>query len=175
MPALTRAMAAAFLLVLTAGCGGGQKEQRTLDTRPLEESRAFEIISKMMQERGFKPVRDVEVELTNQVRFPCDLRAEGQAFCVEFLTDPDRLEIGMVPPPAAGSRLHVLSARTVSNDPSAATEPIYVFFIDDRKFVYQYNPTSDNRADITYQEIESRLDRDVSDFLSWYESYRMKK
>ncbi|MDD5309479.1 MAG: hypothetical protein PHU25_19350 [Deltaproteobacteria bacterium] len=175
MPALIRAMAAALLLFSAAGCGGGQKEQKTLDTRPLEESRAFEIISQMMQERGFKAVRDVQIELSNQVRFPCDLRAEGQAFCIEYLTDRDRLDIGMVPPPAVGSRLHVLSARTISDDPSVAIEPIYVFFIDDRKFVYQYNPTSDNRADITYQEVESRLRRDVSDFLSWYDSYRVKK
>jgi hypothetical protein len=64
----------------------------------------------------------------------------------------------------------VIPGRVVSPDPNVQGEPIYIFFIDNRKYEYQYNPTSEARADVTYLEVDSRLRRDVADFLSWYES-----
>jgi hypothetical protein len=85
---------------------------------------------------------------------------------VEYLTAEDRRRIGEIPPPAEGSRLHVLNGRAVSAD--NVPSRVYVLFIDDRKFVYHSNPNSEVRADVTIQEVDSRLRRDIDDFLSWY-------
>ena len=63
-------------------------------------------------------------------------------------------------------------AKVVAEDPNAQGEPIYVYFIDERKYVYHYNPTSEVRADVTYLEVDSRMRRDLADFLSWYETQR---
>jgi hypothetical protein len=159
-----------LLVALATGCGGRQDARIQLDTRPLEEHRALEIIQETLGERQFLAQKDVDIELGNKVRFSCDLRAQNEQIAIEFLTGQDRLEIGQLPPPAPGSRLHVLAATTVPKQAGQSPERVYVFLIDERKFVYQYNPTSELRADVTYLEVDSRLRRDLADFLSWYET-----
>ena len=93
---------------------------------------------------------------------------------MKYLTEADRKLLGPIPDPAPGSRLHVLLAYT-EPDADGKREPVYVFFIDDRKFVYHFNPTSDRRANVTFVEVDARLRRDLADFLSWYESAVVKK
>ena len=43
----------AFLTLICLGCGGADKRAAELDLRPLEESKAFEIIAQMFAERGY--------------------------------------------------------------------------------------------------------------------------
>jgi len=157
--------------VTTCGCGGAQ-EVKQLETRPLEESKALEIIAEVVADRGYKVEQGTMIELSTNSRFPCDFRVIGQKIAIEYLTDKDRKTIGHIPPAAQGSRLHVLPARVVSDDPNSQGEPIYIYFIDERKYVYQYNPTSEVRADVTFLEVDSRMRRDLADFLSWYETNR---
>jgi hypothetical protein len=151
------------------GCGAPQ-EVKQLETRPLEEQKALEIIGEVLAERGYKATQGAAIELSTTTRFTCDFRVVGHKMAIEYLTDKDRKVIGHIPPAASGSRLHVLPARAVSEDPDAPGEPIYVYFVDARKYVYQYNPTSDVRADVTFLEVDSRMRRDLADFLSWYEA-----
>jgi hypothetical protein len=170
------AVAAALALVsLGAGCGGSQTGPTKLDTRPLEEQKAFDVIKAVLAERGYTAEADVAIELTTKARFQADFRLTGQKIAIEYLVDQDRIEIGAIPPPATGSRLHVLQATTVPADPKQAGETLYIFFLDDRNYLYQFNPTSENRADITLNEVQSRLKRDVVDFLTWYEATQGKK
>ena len=49
-------------------------------------------------------------------------------------------------------------------------DPVFILFLDDRGFEYQYNPTSENRADITIEEVRTRLTRDLVDFFTWYDA-----
>jgi hypothetical protein len=166
-------------------CGGGQHDQANMEIRPLEENRAFEIIEEMLAERSYFTDRDVNVLLSNKAQFSCDYRVKGQKIAIEFLTEQDKISIGEIPQPAAGSRLHVISARvvpkpapgvqTAPGTPGPRGEPVYVFFIDDKNFVYQVNPTSEHRADVTFLEVDSRLRRDIADFLSWYETNIIKR
>jgi hypothetical protein len=157
-------------ILAAVGCGGGQTETARLETRPFEEQKAFEVVDGVLKERGYAAERDVQIELTTQARFQADFRVTGQKIAIEYVTDQDRVEIGLIPPAAQGSRLHVLQARTVPADASVPGETLYIFFLDDRDFTYQHNPTSEYRADVTITEVRSRLRRDLTDFFAWYES-----
>lgn len=167
--------AAIFSCLALSACGGRQRTPSQLDTRPLEESKAFDIIEETLTERGYITEKDVEVSLSNQVRFLADYRVQGEAIAIEYLSERDRLTTGEIPPAAAGSRLHVLAGNTVTPNPEEGKEPLYIFFIDDRNFIYQYNPTSEKRANVTLLEVDSRLRRDLADFLSWYETNIKKR
>jgi hypothetical protein len=166
--------AALALWVLAVGCGGAQNGPAKLDTQPLEEQKAFDIVKIVLAERGYTAETDTSVELTTQARFKADFRVVGQKIAIEYLVEQDRIEIGLIPPPASGSRLYVLQATTVPAEANGAAEPLYVFFLDDRSYVYQFNPTSENRADITLNEVQSRLKRDLIDFFTWYETTQGK-
>lgn len=170
---LTFYSAASLCLVffaLAAGCGGPQQETAKLETRPLEEAKASDIIAAVLTERGYVASRDVKIELSTKMVFDCDFRVDGQTIALEYVTRQDRTTMGVIPPPAPGSRLHVLPAKVVPDDPSTQGEPIYVYIIDENKYEYQFNPTSENRADVTFLEVESRMRRDLADFLTWYET-----
>jgi hypothetical protein len=166
--------AALALWVLAVACGGAQNGPARLDTRPLEEPKAFDIVSAVLAERGYTAETGTSVELTTQARFQADFRVAGQKIAIEYLVEQDRVEIGLIPPPAAGSRLHVLQATTVPKEANGTGETLYVFFLDDRSYLYQFNPTSENRADITLNEVQSRLKRDLIDFFTWYETTQGK-
>lgn len=165
----------ALVLATSTGCGGGQQGAGSLETRPLEEARALEIAAEMLGERGFQIEKNVEVKLANETAFACDYRASEESIALEYMTEQDRESMGPVPPAAPGSRLHVIPARAASEDPGEQGESLYVFVLDDRKYLYQYNPTSENRADVTFLEVDSRLRRDLADFLSWYETNQVEQ
>ena len=158
-PALLAALAAGAALV-ALGCGGGQAEVAKLETRPFEEQKALEVIEKALAGRGYAAERDAEIELTTGTRFKADFRITGQRIAIEYVTGQDRAEIGFVPPAAAGSRLHVLQAKTVvPADAAAPSETVYIFFLSDADFTYQHNPTAEYRADVTITEVRSGRSR----------------
>ncbi len=158
-----------LVLCVAAGCGGGQKAATPLETRPLEENKALEIIAAGIAERGFQQAGPVKADLGNKLWLECDMRIAGEQIAIQYLTEQDRRKAIDIPPPAQGSRLHVIPARLEPAEPGLQGDPIYVYIIDDRKYVYHYNPTSDRRADVTFGEVEDRLRRDLADFLTWYE------
>ncbi len=165
------------LTLVAAGCGGGPKQAVNIDIRPLGENKAFEIVEELLAGRSYTAERNVNIELSSKLLFPCDYRITGHPIGIEFLTEQDRLTMGSIPPPASGSRLHVLKGYSTlpgDNTDSPRREMIYVFFIDDRNFTYHFNPTSETRADITLPEVDSRIRRDLADFLSWYEASIIK-
>lgn len=170
MPVTITKLIVVAALLLASACGGGQTQDANIETRPLEESKAFEIIEDVLVERGYKHSREDQVILSNDVAFPADFRVTDEEIAIEFLTEQDRAAIGQIPPPAGGSRLHVLAARSAPTEAGARGGKLYVFFIQDNKFVYHVNPTSEQRADVTFLEVDSRLRRDLADFLSWYET-----
>jgi hypothetical protein len=156
-------------LCAAAGCGGGQRVAAPLETRPLEESKALELVAAAVAERGFQQSGPLKVELGNKAWLECDIGLAGEKIAIEYMTEQDRREAIDIPPPAPGSRLHVIPARLEPAQPGLSGDPVYVYIIDDRKYVYHYNPTSDRRADVTLGEVEDRLRRDLADFLTWYE------
>jgi hypothetical protein len=162
------AVAIAMCMIPAEGCGSRQSGSEAVDKRPLEESKAALIIEEILTERGYSWTGDVPVSLPNGVTFNCDYVIKGESIAIEYLTETDRDMMGTIPPPAEGSRLHVVAGRLVLPEGETPV-PLYVFFIDSRKFVYHFNPTPAVRADVTFLEVDSRLRRDLADFLSWYE------
>jgi hypothetical protein len=165
---ISTAVAIAMCMSLVPGCGPRQTGSENIDTRPLEESKAASIIEEILTERGYTWTKDAPVSLSNGVTFNCDYVIKGESIAIEYLTETDRRMMGTIPPRAEGSRLHVVAGRLALREGEPPV-PLYVFFIDARKFVYHFNPTSEVRADVTFLEVDSRLRRDLADFLSWYE------
>ena len=154
-------------LVVGVACGGTQAPLPQIETRPLEEGKAGPIIEEVLTARGYSFDRESGVMVSRGTEFGADYVVKGEKIAIEYLTKTDRQEVGELPPPGEGSRLHVVNGRT-SRGPDGPSR-VFVLFIDDRNFVYHANPTSEVRADVTFLEVDSRLRRDVSDFLGWYE------
>jgi hypothetical protein len=157
-----------LFFVTLFGCGGRQGGPTQIETRPMEKGKAISIIEEMLAERGYSWDKEAPVQVAGSGEFACDFRIKNEKIAIEYLTAEDRARIGEIPPPAKGSRLHVINGRVVS--PDGVPSRVFVFFIDDRKFVYHSNPNSEVRADVTYPEVDTRLRRDIADFLSWYEN-----
>jgi hypothetical protein len=171
MPMKRASLGLASLLSFCAAvaCGGGQQQPTHFETRPLGETEALEIIREVLAERGYTETRQVDVALTNSVKFSCDVAANDHPIGIEYVIESDRQTMGAIPPPAGGSRLHVLRGQTISTDSAVPGAAMYVFFVDSRNFVYHFNPTSEVRANVTFLDVDARLRRDLADFLSWYE------
>lgn len=172
---ITYCLISILIAILFTNCGGDQKQQAALETRPLEETKAHEIIKSVLHNRGYSAQRDVPIKLATNTQFNVDFSIKGHAIVIEYLTEQDNIKTGQLPPKAESSRLHVLPGRLVSADPNKPSEPIYIYIIDAQKYIYQYNPTTEHRADVTFLEVDSRLRRDLADFLSWHESQLANK
>lgn len=159
-----------LFLVMLPSCGGRQQEPANLDIRPLEETKAFEIIEEILAERGYLHTKDVDLGLRTGTQFKCDYKIQDHSIAIEYFTDQDRQTIGDIPPAAEGSRLHVLLASPLSDKNLSKSGQIFVLLVDEQNFLYHFNPTPDRRADVTIKEVDSRLRRDLQDFLSWYET-----
>lgn len=151
------------------GCGGRQTASVQIETRPLEEGKAISIIEEILAERGYAWSKEAPVQVAGTGKFAADLQVKGETIVIEYLTAGDRERIGQIPPAAEGSRLHVVNGRVVAQDTGVPSR-VFVFFIDEKNFLYHANPTSKVRADVTFLEVDSRLRRDISDFVSWYEN-----
>ena len=156
-----------FILAFMTACGGTQAPLPKIETRPLEEVKAGPIIEEALAARGYAFDRNVSVMVARGTEFEADYKVRGEKIAIEYLTKEDRRTIGELPPPGEGSRLHVVNGRFVGGNGEAPSQ-VFVLFIDDRNFVYHANPTPEVRADVTFLEVDSRLRRDISDFIEWY-------
>jgi hypothetical protein len=171
---MNRRISISFLFAVSVlGCGGRQSAPVQIETRPLEEGKAISIIEESLAERGYAWDKDSSVQAAGTGEFAADFQVKGEKLVIEYLTAEDRARIGQIPPAAEGSRLHVVNGRAVDRDTGVPFR-VFVFFIDDRKFLYHANPTSKVRADVTFLEVDSRLRRDISDFISWYENSKKR-
>lgn len=161
---------AAFSLFGAFSCGGKQQASPTLEIRPLEEAKAHDIIEEILKQRGYTFQKNIHVQLKTGASFPADYKIQGHKLAVEYLTEQDLSTTDNIPPAAEGSRLHVLSGSVLPGPGQADPEQVFIFFIHAKDFMYHFNPTPDHRADVTVLEVDSRLRRDLHDFLSWYET-----
>jgi hypothetical protein len=158
-------------LVITAACAAPQVHEQKIELQPLEEYKAIEIITSTLASRGYKKAPETTIQLSNNTQFICDFTVAGESIALEYVTDKDTQVKGVIPDAAAGSRLQVIPATAIATDANAAASPsIYLMVIKDKDYMYHARPTPEMRAPVTFHEVENRLRRDITDFLSWYEN-----
>lgn len=157
------------------GCGPRQNGSVHIDTRPLEEDKASLIIEEILAKRGYAWDEKKPLQLSNGTQFYVDYQIKNEAIAIELLTEEDLRRIGAIPPAAEGSRLHVISGRSEAEGEGGRAETIFVLFLDTRELSYNANPSFDARADVTFLEVDSRMRRDLADFISWHEDSKAQR
>jgi len=157
-------------LVLSA-CGGGDRNANVprTDLRPYKEVAAVEIFEKVIAEQGLKSVRKSEIHVVGYGPWKVDLWLEGMPLVIEYLTASDRDKLGGK---LASSKVDdhfklvaVATEEVGEGEPLTSQNSRYCVVFDDRDYVYQPNPTSSDRYDVTDFEIEKRLRKDAIDVI----------
>ncbi len=175
-PAFLFIIPCALVLSSALSCGGARTGNAPVELRPLEENKALDIAGSVLAEKGYQVYLNQTVTLSNGTTFSCDLRVAGKGIAIEYITAVDASQTGPIPPPAEGSRLHVIPAtilpppEQLQVDPATPAENAYIFILNEDNYPYHFNPTPETRSEVTYLEVENRLRRDLKDFLAWYEN-----
>ena len=168
--ALRGALACATVAVL-ASCGGGSKnanEPRT-DLRPFKEVSAVEMFEEVLTEAGLTSERKTEIHIVGYGPWKVDLWVEGMPLVVEYLTSDDRAKLGdHLTSSKVGEQFKLIAVATEEieeGEQLTSANSRYCVVFDDRDYVYQPNPTSEDRYDITIFEIEKRIRKDAVDVI----------
>jgi CRISPR/Cas system-associated exonuclease Cas4 (RecB family) len=149
--------------VLAAGlwaCGGGQKQTsgpRT-DLKPYKEISTIELFEEVFAEKGYSTDRNESIYVIGFGEYQVDLwvKDENLPLVVEYLTEDERRELGgKLESSKVGDKFKLVAV---------ATEELGVIF-DNRDYVFQPNPKSEDRYEVTRFEIEKRLRKDIIDVI----------
>lgn len=164
------AVAAAVLL---AACSGGQKGPtgpRT-DLKPFKEIDTIELFEKVFQEKGYETSRKQSIYIVDDGEWLIDLWVEGDALplVVEYLTADDREKLaGKLKSSKVGEKFKLVAVAVeeikAGQELNRANSRFAVIF-DDRDYVFQPNPKSEDRYEVTTFEIEKRLRKDIIDVI----------
>ncbi len=156
-------------LLLWGGCGGSNKTAlgpRT-DLKPFKEVSAVEIFEEVLKEKGMSASRDVEVHIVGAGPWKIDLWVEQMPLVIEYLNEEDRARLGSsLKSSKVGDQFKLVAVATEpieEGDQLTSANSRYCVVFDDRDYVYQPNPTSEDRYEITIFEIEKRLRKDAID------------
>jgi hypothetical protein len=128
-------------------------------TRPLEERRAVEIILNAFFEENDRAVTGRTIALAGGKLLQVDVGAVGKKYGVAYVTANERHTLGLaVPlvPPGTEDALHLI--RGTMGDADAR-----ILVLQDKDYLYDDQVGEDHEA--TRVTAESKLDRDVRDFL----------
>ena len=159
--------------VVLAACSGGQKSAtgpRT-DLKPFKEIDTIELFEKVFQEKGYETSRKEPIYIVDDGEWLIDLWVKGDALplVVEYLTADDREKLaGKLKSSKVGDKFKLVAVALeeikAGQELNQANSRFAVIF-DDRDYVYQPNPTSEDRYDITIFEIEKRIRKDAVDVI----------
>lgn len=148
-----------------AGCGGSQTaptaEAAEAELRIISEADAVGIIAETVQQSGIPPESGWNVDVAVEEPLHVDVRLQGTLYGVEWVSAQDRLDYGTaIPEPDPSGQLRILPGH---GDDARAQ----ILILDFR--TYRYDPDDERvRAGATSaREAESRLRRDVRDFLEY--------
>jgi hypothetical protein len=166
-----------FLVLISTilfSCSAAYQGGPSADFRPLLTKNAHEIIDEVLKERNFETVDGKLVKLSNDAEVKADIWIKDEGFGIIFFDKEKVYEDRVLPEAAPGSKLHVLPAllnitEQDGEESSTKYENVYLFVLSGNDYQYHYNPTPDQREQVTFLEVRNRLIRDVRDFLSWYE------
>jgi hypothetical protein len=161
----------AWLALASLSCGGGRKnvdEPRT-DLRPFKEVSAIEIIEEVLTKQGLSSTRKEEITIVGYGPWKVDLWVEDMPLVIEYLTAEDRQKLGKhLTSSKVGDRFKLIAVATEpveEGEQLTSANSRYCVAFDDRDYVYQPNPTSEDRYDITIFEIEKRMRKDAIDVI----------
>jgi hypothetical protein len=169
--------------VLGAGCSGGQKGPKgpRTDLKPFKQIDAIELFEKVFKEKGYTTERNKAIYVTGHGEWQVDLWVEGEALplVVEYLKDEDRAELGeSLKSSKVGEKFKLVAVAIEEikegQELNRANSRFAVIF-DDRDYVYQPNPTSEDRYEVTIVEIEKRLRKDIVDVIEELEKVMKKE
>jgi hypothetical protein len=162
---------ACVLLTVLASCGGGNKNANTprTDLRPFKEVSAVEMFEEVLGEAGLASERKSEIHIVGHGPWKVDLWVEGMPLVIEYLTADDRAKLGdHLTSSKVGEQFKLIAVATEEieeGEQLTSANSRYCVVFDDRDYVYQPNPTSEDRYDITIFEIEKRIRKDAVDVI----------
>ena len=154
-----------------ASCGGGNKdvEAPRTDLEPFSEVSAVEIIEKVATDRGLGSVRGEDVWIVGHGWWKVDLWLEGLPLVIEYLDDQDRAKLGgTLTSSKVGDHFKLVAVGLEEIGDGVqitSANSRYCVVFDDRDYVFQPNPTSEDRYDVTIFEIQKRLRKDAVDVI----------
>ena len=169
---LTRSLPWAALAgaLLAVGCSGGRKHAGVpMDIKPLAQVAAVEMFEKVLKERGYETKRSQPIYVVGFGEWSVDLWVEGDKLplVIEYLNEDDRAKLGgVLKSSKAGDKFNLVAVATRKlEDGESLTQENSRFAVifDDADYVYQHNPSSEERYEVTHIEIEKRLRKDAID------------
>jgi hypothetical protein len=161
----TRRTAAVALTVLPLALGCGPAPRPATPSpealRSLTEARALALVTEVLDERGFAHELGWPVDVGYAAPLPVDLHLTGTPFGVEWISGQNRERLGeRLPRPAPGGQLRVMPG--AGEDAEAS-----ILVLDFETYRYEPDRERVERGAPGEREVESRLRRDVVDFLEY--------
>jgi len=159
----THLIRVAVLLFWGIGCGGPQQAAE-LQSGPLGQARALDVLELAAAERDLDPVeRHVEATLATGISVLVDVGLPSIEAGFLYLNEQDRRDYGDIPDQAEGSELHAIVAFADGDQ----DRTLHLLVVQDNDFVHVQNPRADQRRpeDATRTVVEARLRRDALDFI----------
>jgi hypothetical protein len=165
MRSMTRIKTALFALGLTlplASCGSSQpRVVHESEYHEISETRALALIAEALLDLNYRVSTGWEVDVGWKAPLEVDIRAEGTSFGVEWVSPVDHAQLGSdVPSPAPEGQLRIVSGRGDSTG-------MHVLILDSKS--YKFHPERDtvHMGESSAREVESRIRRDVRDFVEF--------
>jgi hypothetical protein len=156
--------------LLLSSCGGRNRvEAPRTDLRPYKEIDAVEMFEQVLKESGLTSERKTEIHIVGYGTWKVDLWVEGMPLVIEYLTAADRAKLGdKLTSSKVGEHFKLTAVATdeiEEGEQLTSANSRYCVVFDDRDYVFQPNPTSEDRYDITIFEIEKRIRKDAIDVI----------
>ncbi|RLB55018.1 MAG: hypothetical protein DRJ42_07450 [Deltaproteobacteria bacterium] len=157
------ALLALMVLPGATGCGGpqGPGTATAADLRDISEARAGDMIAELMGELGVPlsapwPVNDGHAD-----PFDADFRIGETVYGIEWVSPQDRLDYGdRIPEPHATGQLQTLAGH-------GSDEGVQILVLDHASYRYDPDRERVQHGATGIREVESRLRRDVRDFVEY--------
>lgn len=140
------------------GCAG-PPPRTALPARPLEETRAVQVIAAAFASEGEPPSAGKAVELDLNKLLQVDVQAKQRKFAVAYLTQSERAALGKALPPRDPAMSDAL--QLVSGAGEHADVRVLVLY----DFDYMYDDHLGGLHSASTITAERKLERDVRDFL----------
>jgi hypothetical protein len=129
--------------------------------RPLEESRAIEVMLEAFQRANVSPQLHRRIHIAGNKEMEIDVATTGHNHGVEYVSAQDRVDFGDVLP-------HRRSADALVTLPGAGDDAsVDVLILDERDFLYEPNSENAGPGHPLAVEVEDRLRQTVVDYLAY--------